>query len=167
MKLEKACLEVERQHKALAFEEDLHQQHLAQLNADARARQLDQSHGLDDDEDGEISSEAKEVSLLFSAILQKEIAAIFEGKFNPTNLYKLHRKVTLSIEDEEEISVSGGKLRAKKCTGTAKNYPHSNVWSASFLQYIAVLSHFEKYSGLTHPLINFHACIMELLQTYL
>jgi len=48
-----------------------------------------------------------------------------------------------------------------------KWYSHSDVWSAGFLQYIAVLSHFEKYSSLTHPLINFHTFIMKLSRTYL
>jgi hypothetical protein len=38
------------------------------------------------------------------------------------------------------------------------------VWSAGFLQYVAVLSRFDKYQGLTHPLINFRT---DLVRTYL
>jgi hypothetical protein len=33
---------------------------------------------------------------------QKGLAAIFEGKFDPTNRYKLHKKASLSKDDDEE-----------------------------------------------------------------
>ena len=65
----------------------------------------------------------KEVALSFPDIPQKEIAAIFEGKFDTANLYKLHGKISLDVEDDEEISISGGKIHAKKRKGTAKDYP--------------------------------------------
>ena len=62
---------------------------------------------------------------------------------------------SLSVVVEEEISVSGGKIRTKKRTGTTKDYPNPDVWSAGFLQYIAVLSRFGKYHGLTYPFNQF------------
>jgi hypothetical protein len=166
LELERARIELERQRKALAFEEDLHRRQLAQYDAgvpDPNRRQ----NNVDDEEEGEIPPEAKEAALLFPAISQKDIAAIFENKFDPRNLYKLYRKVSLTVVEEEEISVSGGKIRTKKRTGTTKDYPNPDTWSAGFLQYIAVLSRFDKYHGLTYPLINFHARIMDLAKAYL
>jgi hypothetical protein len=148
IELEKARLELERQRKTLAFEEqrqanelafdqerrahekDLYQRRLAQLTTESSTSHRPEA---DEEDEGEIPPEAKEVSLLFPTAPQKEIAAIFEGKFNPTNLFKLHWKVTLSNNEEEDISMIGGKLWAKKRTGTAKDYPHSDVWLARFL----------------------------------
>jgi hypothetical protein len=70
-------------------------------------------------------------------------------------------------DDEQEISVSGGKLHAKKRSGTQKHYPRLSVWSAAFLEYIAITSKFKtKYDDLTHPLIHFRNRIMELLNAY-
>jgi hypothetical protein len=164
------AFEDERRAKELAFDEErraqereLHQQKLAQLtSADSSGtRRADQ-----DDDEGEIPSEAKAVSLLFPIAPQKEIAAIFEGKFDPVNLYKLRGRVSLTKDDDDEISVTGGKLRAKKRSGTAKDYPRPDVWSEAFLQYIAILSRFDKYNGLTYPLILFHGHIMDLSKSY-
>jgi hypothetical protein len=39
---------------------------------------------------------------LFPAIPQKEIAAIFEGKFDPADLYKLHRSLN-NVENEQVV----------------------------------------------------------------
>jgi hypothetical protein len=165
LELERARIELERQRKALAFEEDLHRRQLAQYDEGAPGPNQRQNNA--DDEEGEIPPEAKEAALLFPAISQRDIGAIFENKFDPRNLYKLYRKVSLTVVEEEEISVSGGKIRTKKRTGTTKDYPNPEVWSAGFLQYIAVLSRFDKYNGLTYPLINFHARIMDLAKAYL
>jgi hypothetical protein len=52
------------------------------------------------DDEGEVPPEAREIALLFPAISQKQIAAIFEGSFDPKYLYKLH----LANEDENEIT---------------------------------------------------------------
>jgi hypothetical protein len=109
--LKRARLEVERQEKALLFEEDLHRRQLAQYEIGAPGVNR-RPNNVDDEEEGEIPPEVKEVVLLFPAISQKEIAAIFDNKFDPRNLYKLYyRKVC-------------GKIRTKKRTGTAKDYPH-------------------------------------------
>src|ERR1700722_20146806 len=116
LELERARIELERQRKALAFEEDLHRRQLAHYDA---------------------------------------------GAPDP------NRRQNNVDDEEEEISVSGGKIRTKKRTGTTKDYPNPDTWSAGFLQYIAVLSRFDKYHGLTYPLINFHARIMDLVKVYL
>jgi hypothetical protein len=177
--LEKARLEVERQRmaiafeqqrqqKALAYDEDIHRQKLAQLanphgsnpQGGGRRSPLDQA------DEGEFPPEAVEISPRYPGVPQKEIAAIFEGKFNPKNLYKLHRKASLDIEDEDVISLSDGKLRTKKRTGTTKDYPNPSTWSKAFIQYVSILSEFEKYRDLTPPLLGFYARIMELSQTY-
>lgn len=149
IELEKARLDLERQRKAIVFEEqrranelafdeerraqerELHQRKLAQL-LPLEYQQLNQLSNQEGVDEGEIPLEAKEVSLLFPAAPQKEIAAIFEGKFDPANLCKLHRKVTLSNDEDEEISFAGGKLRAKIRSGTAKDYPQPGVWSTAF-----------------------------------
>ena len=112
-----------------------------------------------------IDPEAIEVSLLFPAVPQKEVAAIFEGKFDPKNLYK-HRKLTLTNEDDDEVPFIDGKLRTKKRTGTTKDYPQPSTWSRAFIQYVSILSEFEKFNGLTRPLLTFHERIMDLAQTY-
>jgi hypothetical protein len=174
LELEKARLEVERQRKAIAweeehqrkaiaFEEELHRQKLAQLATPLREGRYPTA---DEDDEGEISPEAIEVSLHFPAVPQKEIAAIFEGKFDPKNLYKLHRKVTLANEDGDEVSFVDGKLRTKKRTGTTKDYPQPIIWSRAFIQYVSILSEFEKFNGLTRPLLSFHDRIMDLSLTY-
>ena len=164
------AFEDERRAKELAFDEErraqereLHQQKLARITSvdSSVTRHVDQY-----EDEGEIPPEAKEVSLLFPVAPQNEIASIFEGKFDPVNLYKLRGRVSLSKDDDEEISVTGGKLRAKKRSGTVKDYPRPDVWSESFLEYIAILSRFDKYNGLTHPLINFHRRIMDLSKPY-
>ncbi|KAN0079533.1 hypothetical protein V8E54_004747 [Elaphomyces granulatus] len=157
------ALEEERQRKAIAFEEDLYRQKLAQL---APPQGEGRRPTADEDDEGEIPPEAIEVSLLFPAVPQKEVAAIFEGKFDPKNLYKLHRKVTLTNEDEDEVSFIDGKLRTKKRTGTTKDYPQPSTWSRAFIQYVSILSEFEKFNGLTRPLLTFHERIMDLAQTY-
>jgi hypothetical protein len=144
IEVEKARLELDRQRKAAAFEEEqrakqlafdderrakelafdeerraqereLHQQKLARITSvdSSVTRHVDQ-----DDDEGEIPPEAKEVSLLFPVASQKEIASIFEGKFDPVNLYKLRGRVSLS-------NVTGGKFRAKKRSGTVQDYCHS------------------------------------------
>ena len=146
-RLRETAFQEDRRAKELAFEEErrahereLHQQKLAHLVATDSPNDRQATH--EDD--------------------------IFEGKFDPTNLYKLRGKVSLSKDDDdEEISVSGGKLRAKKRSGTLKDYQHPSVWSAAFLEYIAITSKFKtKYDDLTHPLILFHNRIMELSNTY-
>ena len=71
-----------------AHEKDLYQRRLAQLTAESPA--TGRRPDPEEEDEGEIPPEAKEVSLLFPTALQKEIAAIFEGKFDPTNLFKLH-----------------------------------------------------------------------------
>jgi hypothetical protein len=119
--------EEERQQK-----EDLYRQKLAQL---ATPQGEGRRPTADEDDEGEIPPEAIEAFLLFPAIPQKEVAAIFEGKFDPKNLYKLHRKVTLTNEDEDEVSLIDG-------------------------------NEFEKFNGLTRPLLAFHERIMDLSQTY-
>jgi hypothetical protein len=90
--------------------------------------------------------EAKEVSLLFPVAPQKEIASIFEGKFDPVNLYKLRGRVSLS-------KVTGGKFRAKKRSGTVKDYCHS--LQVRQIQW-------------PHPSLdqNFHHRIMDLSKSY-
>jgi hypothetical protein len=115
LELERARIELERQRKALAFEEDPHRRQLAQYDAGAPAPNQRQNN-VDDEEEGEIPPEAKDAALLFPAISQKDIAAIFENKFDPRNLYKLYRKVSLTVVEEEEISVLGGRIRTKKRT---------------------------------------------------
>ncbi|KAN0072596.1 hypothetical protein V8E54_009525 [Elaphomyces granulatus] len=55
---------------------------------------------------------------------------------------------------------------SKKRTGTVKDYPYPDTWSSAFLQYIAILSEFDKYHRLTRSLIFFHARIMELSRTH-
>jgi hypothetical protein len=42
-----------------------------------------------------------------------------------------------------------GKLRTKKRTGTTKDYPLPATWSRAFIQYVSILSEFEKFNGLT------------------
>ncbi|KAN0067895.1 hypothetical protein V8E54_014142 [Elaphomyces granulatus] len=149
-------------------DDELHQLELERARIELERQRISiADNSLNDEEEGEIPPEAKEAALLFPAISQKDIAAIFENKFDPRNLYKLYRKVSLTVVEEEEISVSGGKIRTKKRTGTTKDYPNPDTWSAGFLQYIAVLSRFDKYHGLTYPLINFHARIMDLAKAYL
>lgn len=171
-RLRETAFQEDRRAKELAFEEErrahereLHQQKLAHLVATDSPNDRQATH---EDDEGEIPLEAQAVSLQFPIAPQKELAAIFEGKFDPTNLYKLRGKVSLSKDDDdEEISVSGGKLRAKKRSGTLKDYQHPSVWSAAFLEYIAITSKFKtKYDDLTHPLILFHNRIMELSNTY-
>jgi hypothetical protein len=172
--LSKAAFENERRAKELAFDEErrvhereLHQQRLARLMSAASADSSGNRHADKDDGDNVIPPEAKEVSLLFPQASQKEIAVIFEGKFDPTNLHKLRERVFLmSKDDDEEVSVSGGRLRAKKRFGIVKDYLRPGVWSASFLEYIAILFRFDKYSGFTHPLINFHGRIIDLSKVY-
>ena len=157
----------ERRAKELAFDEErrtqereLHQQKLARLTA----ADLPGSRSPDkDDDEGEIPPEAKEVSLLFPIAPQKEVAAIFEGKFDPVNLYKLRGRVTLSRDDDEEISVTGGKLRAKKRSGTVKDYPRPDVGSESFLEYIAILSRFDKYLSVDQFPSPYHGSVESLL----
>jgi hypothetical protein len=104
---EKARLEVERQRKAIAWEEerqrkviafegDPHRWRLVQL----ANRRLPQTRTIKVRSSPEISSFSS-----VPTVPQKEVAAIFEGKFDPKNLYKLHRKVVLTNEDEDEITI--------------------------------------------------------------
>jgi hypothetical protein len=166
LELDKARIALEREQKALVFEQELHQRRLAHLDAEAVDRRHPNPQLPVSDDEGEISPVAKEVALSFPAVPQKEIAAIFEGKSDPANLYKLHRKVSLAMEDDEEISISGGKIHSKKRKGTAKDYPRPETWSSCFLQYVRILSCFDKYNSLTSTLIEFHARILELSHAY-
>lgn len=155
--------EKERQRRQLAYDEDFHQRKLSQLDVDSRHPSRAQP---EDDDEGEIAPEAKEITLLYPAIPSKNIAAIFDGTFDPKDLYKLHRTVSLDVDDEDEISIVGGKLLSKRRKGTAKDYPYPSVWSRAFIQYVSVVSCFDKYSGLVRPLLEFYGQIMELSQSY-
>ena len=79
LELEKARLEVEQQRRALAFQDerhrkalthddDLHQRQVAQLSAESRDRSSNSQLHPDDDEEGEISPEAKTIALTYPAI---------------------------------------------------------------------------------------------------
>ena len=125
---------MERQRKVIAFE-------------DLRCQKYNEN---------EIPPEAVEVSLLFPAASQEEVAAIFKGKFDPKNLYKLHWKAIFTIEDDDEV------LLLDRLT---KHYPQPMTWSRAFLQYVSILSEFEKFNGLTSPLLSFHSRIMDLSLT--
>jgi hypothetical protein len=117
------AFEQQRQQKALAHDDDIHRQKLAQLANPQGVNPPGESRrsALDDDDEGEFPPEAIEISPLYPGVPQKEIAAIFEGKFNPKNLYKLHRKASLDFDDEDVVSLSDGKLRTKRRTGTTKD----------------------------------------------
>lgn len=148
------AFEDEHQAKELAFDEErraqereLHQQKLARITSvDSSVDSSVTRHVDQDDDEGEIPPEAKEVSLLFPVAPQKEIASIFEGKFDPVNLYKLRGRVSLS-------KVTGGKFRAKKRSGTVKDYCHS--LQVRQIQW-------------PHPSLdqNFHHRIMDLSKSY-
>jgi hypothetical protein len=66
-----------------AHERELHQQKLTNLATTDSQNERQATH---EDDEGEIPVEAKAVSLQFPIAPQKELAAIFEGKFDPTNL---------------------------------------------------------------------------------
>ncbi|KAN0070925.1 hypothetical protein V8E54_011090 [Elaphomyces granulatus] len=90
-------LAFEEEHRA--HERELHQQRLANLAATDSPNDRQATH---EDDEGEIPLEAQAVSLHFPIAPQKELAAIFEGKFDRTNPYKLRGKVSLSKDDDEE-----------------------------------------------------------------
>ncbi|KAN0079042.1 hypothetical protein V8E54_005555 [Elaphomyces granulatus] len=129
LELDKARIALEREQKALVFEQELHQRRLAHLDAEAVDRRHPNPQLPVSDDEGEISPVAKEVALSFPAVPQKEIAAIFEGKSGPANLYKLHRKVSLAMEDDEEISISGGKIHSKKLSRPPSSSFTPGSWS--------------------------------------
>ena len=87
----------EIRRRALQQQEELHQLKLAQFNTEYTSNPNDQ------DDEGEIPPEAKAVSLLFPSAPQKEVAAIFNNKFDPTNLYKLCRKIGLPSDADAKI----------------------------------------------------------------
>jgi hypothetical protein len=114
--------ENEVRRRALQQQEELHQLKLAQFSTEYTPNLNDQ------DDEGEIPLEAKAVSLLFPSAPQREVAAIFNNKFDPSNLYKLCRKIgLLSDADDQDISFTRGKLRSRKRTGTFKDYPSTTT----------------------------------------
>jgi hypothetical protein len=114
------------------------------------------------------SPQKQSKSLSYSPLYHKKKSQQFlrESLTPKTCMYKLHRKVTLTNEDEDEVSFIDGKLRTKKRTGTTKDYPQPSTWSRAFIQYVSILSEFKKFNGLTRPLLTFHELIMDLAQTY-
>jgi hypothetical protein len=63
------------------------------------------------------------------------------------------------VEDEEEVTISGSRIHSK---GTAKDYLRPETQLSGFLQHVRVPSCFDKFNGLTGPLIEFHARIHDI-----
>ena len=87
---------------------------------------------------------------------------IWNGKFDPFNLYKLYGDPIINGGEETDVvlSISEGKLLSKKPARKLKDYgTDSRIWSTSFLNYISIMTSF---FGTTHP--GLHRVLMEFFQ---
>jgi hypothetical protein len=119
-------------------------------------------------QEGETPLEALAISEKFPGLPHSQIALIFLNKFEPKNLHKLRRGGDINDDLEEDVTLSGGRLRVKRTTGTAKDYPTSALWSECFINYVSI---FIAFKGPNHPALNtalleFHNDIVELSRTY-
>ena len=124
-----------------------------------------------DAQPSKLSEEILSVASLFPVIDKVEVGRIFDGSFNPYNLYKLRlnqtgnraeRKTLLSFEE-------GEGLVYEKAVGKVRDYGHNyTIWSECFLNYIAILMAFfgTKYPTLHRALNNFHGSIVFLASVY-
>ena len=145
----------------------------AQTDALARSsaiqqQQQHQEHDDDDENEGEISPEVRKIHPRFPSVKPALLHEIFKDKFDPFNLYKLHRDAGLAVENdvnEEDFAISRGRLRFKKRAGTAKDLGTVKRWSNAFLHYVAIVAEFKRYD-ITAALLEFHARIVKLDDTY-
>jgi hypothetical protein len=95
------------------------------LERSSAAQQQQQHQEHDDDEnEGEISPEVRKIHPRFPSVKSALLHESFQDKFDPFNLYKLHRDAGLAVENdvnEEDFAISRGRLRFKKRAGTAKD----------------------------------------------
>jgi len=110
--------------------------------------------------DGELPPEALAVTKHYARFPQKQLALIWNGKFDPFNLYKLYGDPLVSGDDDIDVflSFSEGRLLSKKPAGKLKDYgSDSRIWSASFLNYISIMTSFfsSMHPGLHRVLMDF------------
>jgi hypothetical protein len=141
---------------------------LERSNAIQQRQQQHQEHDDDDEIEGEIPPEVRQIHPNFPSVKPSLLHEIFKDKFDPFNLYKLHRDAGLAVENdvnEEDFAISRGRLRFKKRTGTAKDLGTVKRWSNAFLHYVAIVAEFKRYD-ITAALLEFHARIVKLDDTY-
>ena len=122
----------------------------------------------DNDEEGEIPQIVKELAPRYLQAKSSILLQIFEDKFDPFDLYKLHAEFGSSVSTDtidDEFFMTKGKLGTRKRLGSPKDLGSVKRWSNAFLQYVSIISDFKQYD-ITSALLEFHAQILRLDESY-
>lgn len=120
---------------------------------------------------GKIPAEVLVVARMYIGIDKVEIGRIFDGSFDPCNLYKL-RQNTMGTRTERKTRVTIGEedgMVFEKAVGKVTDYgPNSSIWSETFLKYTSILIDFfgVSHPSLHHTLLAFHEKICFLAGIY-
>ena len=123
-----------------------------------------------DDDEGEMPQIVQDIAPGYPQTKQAVLLQIYEDKFDPFDLYKLHTEFGSSVSVDsidDEFFISKGKLGTKKRLGSAKDLGSVKRWSNAFLQYISIIATFRKHDISVLPaLLDFHARIVKLDDSY-
>ena len=114
-----------------------------------------------DDTIGELPLEAQKVTAHYSGLLQKEIAAIYKGKFISENLYKLQMLYEQNDKDQttQFIIELDSDLQFKCIKGILKDFSNTiAIWFTDFLNYCSIMINLFSitFSTLYQKLLTYH-----------
>jgi len=102
----------------------------------------------DNDDEGGIPQIVKELAPRYPQTKSSILLQIFEDKFDPFDLYKLHTEFgPVSSESDaidDEFFMTKGKFGTRKRLGSPKALGSVKRSSNAFLQYVSIISDFKK-----------------------
>ncbi len=121
----------------------------------------------------EVPPKVMSITLRFAGLPQEEIVRIFQNKFKPINLYRLHHIRGLrfdSLHDQDRIDIEDGILKLRKTSGICKDFGKSfyEVWADAFHNYTTILVSLlgREIPDLHSALAEFYTNICELFTMY-
>jgi hypothetical protein len=121
------------------------------------------------DDEGEVPQIVKDIAPHYTQTKPSILLQIFEDRFDPFDLYKLHTEFGFSVSSDDAVNdeflMTKGKLGTRKRLGSYKDLGSVKRWSNAFLQYVSIISDF-KQQDIVSALLDFHAQIIKLDESY-